>query len=766
MFAFGLMAAFTRAAEAPILAVAAWRAGLVALIFVIWTVLTQGFAALRVDRATLRWAVPLGIAQAVASSTFVGGYAFTTVANTIFLHNLAPAFVFLMAWWLFRERPGSASLTGAGIAFFGVAMLSGVSLFQTTHFADPRFLLGDSLAFVSAIAYAAVLVLTRATRTAQTPLLPTLSISWIVAALGLFIVAAIGGDVLVSPGSLGWIFLLAVISTVLPFYLLNLAMRELPAGAVAVLALFEVVFATLTGMILFGEQLAPIGWIGGLLVGLGILYAIMPEKPDADTVALSDEARRSRAGRLGLALVLLNGGAIAHLLLGSPIGMLLAWAGILQLARLGPWVAAAWVGRFRRVFAVFGALLAAAVMAGLSSRTSWSVAHTDLLALVLGGGVLLGDIWLARQEDDRQRVLEDPVRFSLLALLLAQAMSLIDHPFAGTVTALATLLLALAALPPLIAGLSGRDGAQTPLFPRLIEPLTPGRIAGALALLWIAGGLRTVPIGHAGVVTRFGAPREAVLPPGLSLRLPPPIEAVMVVNVEGIRRVNLITPDTPLLCGDQAMVSLEAVLHYKVADPITFTYTPADPDTALRMLARAALVEATAHRSADTLLTEGRGELEEAVTAATQAAVAELGIAVVSLHISAAAVPAPVLPAFLDVISASEERQERINQAQAYAADVLPKAGGEATALGSAAYADSLDTITRGLSDKAFFDALVYGASVAPGPTRTRLYWEKVEAAAEPHKLIVVPAGMEVWMNGQPQSAETIDRKTSERKKR
>ena len=69
-------------------------------------------------------------------------------ANTIFLHNLAPVFVFPLAWWLFQERAGSAAVTGAVIALFGVALLSGVSLFQVSHFASSRFLLGDFLAFV------------------------------------------------------------------------------------------------------------------------------------------------------------------------------------------------------------------------------------------------------------------------------------------------------------------------------------------------------------------------------------------------------------------------------------------------------------------------------------------------------------------------------------------------------------------------------------------------------------------------------------------
>ena len=75
--------------------VSAWRAIFVAVVFAVSAVWSEGGTkALKPDAVTLRLGSWLGLALAVASSTFVGGYAFTTVANTIFLHNLAPIAVF------------------------------------------------------------------------------------------------------------------------------------------------------------------------------------------------------------------------------------------------------------------------------------------------------------------------------------------------------------------------------------------------------------------------------------------------------------------------------------------------------------------------------------------------------------------------------------------------------------------------------------------------------------------------------------------------
>ena len=112
-FAFGLMPFFTREAQANILAIAAWRAILVAAVFGVWTMLAEGGPrALIPDKTTAKLGTWYGLALALASSTFVGGYAFTTVANTIFLHNLAPVMAFPLAWWMYKERLSASANRG------------------------------------------------------------------------------------------------------------------------------------------------------------------------------------------------------------------------------------------------------------------------------------------------------------------------------------------------------------------------------------------------------------------------------------------------------------------------------------------------------------------------------------------------------------------------------------------------------------------------------------------------------------------------------
>lgn len=759
MFAFSLMALFSRESGAPVAGVAAWRAVFVAVVFAVAAVLREGgrAALIRPSRDTVVLGSWLGLALAVASSTFVGGYAFTTVANTIFLHNLAPVVVFPLAWWLYGERPRPSALTGAGIALVGVALLSGVSFFQVAHFANPRFLLGDGLALLSAVGYGAVLVLTRATRRAGTPILATLAIAWSLAAVLLTVLALATGTFGLSASALAWTLGLAVICTNLPFYLLNLGMREVPAGTASVLSLSEVVFATLLGLVVYGESLAPVGWMGGLLATLGVLYAVSQlDGSDSEgtvSTGLSAAARPIRGARLGLALLLLNGGAALTLLGHGGGAAVLAWAGLAWIARLGPGLAAGG-GAPSGALSWAGAAVGAVAVAGALLRGAGEFSEGSLLVAILALGAALADAGLAAAEPDEDR---DPARLvsgGLAVLAVATAFGVLDHPAGVLLARVAAVTVALGALAAVLAGVRGQLAQpRPPLLPRLEGPLLrqlrPGRLAAALVLVWLGGGLHVVPAGHQGIVERFGAPLAEVTTPGLALRLPAPIESVRMVDVERLRRLPVIDAGTALLCGDQSMISLEGVLHFRVSDAQDFAFTAVEVEPTLRALARSSLTEAVSRRTHDAVLTSGRGELEVAARTRIQkrADALALGVEVVDLHLSSAAVPAPVLQAFLDVISADEARLTAINHAEAHAARVLPEAGGTAVSLLAQAHADASQIAVVAHRRSVLHEALVTSGGGSP-TSRARLRIEAREARLAPRPVLVLPPSVTVWTGG------------------
>lgn len=783
MFLFSLMALFTRRAEAPFLTVAAWRALLVALVFGGWTVARapERFAALKPDRTTLGWGVIYGLLLALASSTFVGGYAFTTVANTIFLHNLAPVVAFPLAWWLFREKLAASALTGAAVAIVGVGLMSGVSLFNFSHFSHPRFLAGDTLALVSAVGYAGVLVVTRATRREGTPILPTLFVAWSVAAVVLVGLALVAGTMAISPTGLMWVLALAVLCTNLPFWLLNLGMREVGAGMAAVISVSEVVFATVLGFLVFGELLSPLGWLGGLLAVIGVLYALLARDLGAsgDQISepepLSEGTRGLRLGRLLVWLAVLNGGALSALLGGSQVGVLLAWVAALGMLRcaqpLIPGLAgglASSLGRWGTVAVSLG------LLAALALRGGWDAQVGTWLAVGLGAAALLLDAALASREPQAERDTVPFLRAAVLSVVFGQVLALMHHGGARLMLVLAAAAAAFGAWGLLLDAFQGRlpgapamEGSSARRMDRaVLVILRPRRLAVLVAAVYLLGGLYSVPPGSRAIVERLGAPLEQLAEPGLLLRLPPPIERVTVIDVAALRRAELVSSSSPLLCGDHAMVAVQAVLHYRVSDPLAFAFHTDDPEAALVQLGRSVLVGDVGHQSQDVVLASGRSELELRVRDATQLAAdrSALGVEVLEVHLGSVQAPAAVAASYLDVISADEEKRTLVNEAEAYAARVLPMTFGEATARVLGAQGAALRSAARTQGRIARMRALHQGVEINAATTHYRLYAEAVERALDGHRLVLVPQGRRVWLSDTtgavlPQAGRTLPAK-------
>jgi membrane protease subunit HflK len=331
-----------------------------------------------------------------------------------------------------------------------------------------------------------------------------------------------------------------------------------------------------------------------------------------------------------------------------------------------------------------------------------------------------------------------------LGLLAAgAAFGALDHAAAGPARAAAAALLAAGGLLSLLpAGWGARWAAQLPAVP------PRSAAAAAFALAWALGGLTAVPAGHVGVVERLGAPLPELLSPGLSWRLPPPLERVRPIDRDGVRSEPLLDGAAPLLCGDQSLAALRASLRWSVADPVAFAYGAADTPAALQAIGRAALSEEVGRRGLDDVLTSGRGALETAARDRAAAAADRLGLGVQihAIHLAEARVPAPVQAAFSDVISADEERHTTIDEAEAYAARVLPEAGGEALHRSARAAADAAHALARARALAAWHAAL----APAPASTLRRLEVEATEARLAPLQLRVLPRDLALWPSPGP----------------
>lgn len=212
----------------------------------------------------------------LASLVVVGDYAcwhvsltLTSVANSTLLANLVPIFVALHAAIFLRRVPQRAFLLAMAITLAGAALLMRGSLSLSADRA-----LGDALAIVTAMFYAAYVVLVAELRARVST--ATL-MAWTGTIAGpLFLPLAVAFDERILPRTAeGWATVLGLILVcqVAGSGLIAYALAHLPATFSALTLLLQPVFSALAAWAILGERLGAAELAGGALVLAGIYLA-------------------------------------------------------------------------------------------------------------------------------------------------------------------------------------------------------------------------------------------------------------------------------------------------------------------------------------------------------------------------------------------------------------------------------------------------------------------------------------------------------------
>jgi drug/metabolite transporter (DMT)-like permease len=193
----------------------------------------------------------------------------TTVANSTLLANVAPVFVVLAGWILFRIRVTGTYLIGLAAAMTGVFILSRASLsLSQDHF------IGDLLGVLTAVFYAAYqMSVERLRKRFSTVTIMKYAIP--ASALIMLPVALASGDDLLPVTLAGWGFLIALAAGPQVFGqgLIAWALAHLPVAFASVSLLVQPVTAALVAWALFGEQIGAQQAAGGVIVLAGIMLA-------------------------------------------------------------------------------------------------------------------------------------------------------------------------------------------------------------------------------------------------------------------------------------------------------------------------------------------------------------------------------------------------------------------------------------------------------------------------------------------------------------
>lgn len=202
---------------------------------------------------------------------------FTSVTNSTLLANVAPIFVTIGAWILFKDRITMSFILGMGLAIAGAAMLAGAS-----RKVGSQHLLGDVLSIVAAAFYAGyMLMLKHLRRSFSTPTI--MAWSGVVSCVGFGVIAWLSEDKMSVTTLSGWLVLLglALVSHVGGQTLIAYGFGHLPASFSSVSLLWQPVVAAAAAWLVLGERLRWMQGIGALVVLAGIAVAggILSSRP-------------------------------------------------------------------------------------------------------------------------------------------------------------------------------------------------------------------------------------------------------------------------------------------------------------------------------------------------------------------------------------------------------------------------------------------------------------------------------------------------------
>ena len=264
-----------------------------------------------------------------------------------------------------------------------------------------------------------------------------------------------------------------------------------------------------------------------------------------------------------------------------------------------------------------------------------------------------------------------------------------------------------------------------------------GLLAGLVIAVWFASGFYIVPEGQRGVVLRFGRFVETTLP-GPRWHLPYPVESAEVVNLLGVRTVEVgyrnnvkskVLKESLMLTDDENIIDVQFAVQYVLKSPNDYLFNSRAPDESVLQAAETAVREVVGKSSMDFVLYEGRAEVAASAHKLMQSILDRYGtgISVSKVTMQNAQPPEQVQAAFDDAVRAGQDRERQKNEGQAYANDVIPKARGMASRLNEEAEGYKQRVIEQSEGDGSRFRQVVTEYNKAPQVTRDRLYLDAMQ---------------------------------------
>ena len=165
-----------------------------------------------------------------------------------------------------------------------------------------------------------------------------------------------------------------------------------------------------------------------------------------------------------------------------------------------------------------------------------------------------------------------------------------------------------------------------------------------------------------------------------------------------------------------------------------------NPKKTIRSATESVIREIIANRDTDDILANKKLEIELEAKKLLQNILDSYnsGIEIITVQLLRADPPKEVINAFRDVQTAKADKERKINEAQSYSNDIMPKARGEAEALLQQAEAYKKAVISKAEGETARFNKIYNEYKNNKDITKKRIYIETMEELIKNNEKVIV----------------------------
>lgn len=296
--------------------------------------------------------------------------------------------------------------------------------------------------------------------------------------------------------------------------------------------------------------------------------------------------------------------------------------------------------------------------------------------------------------------------------------------------------------------------SQKPQFnSKKVKAITLAVVITFMVLALVSTSWYTVDEKQQAVVTTFGKVTD-VTGAGIHFKLPFGIQKVRTVDVNVFQKIEIgyrsdeyspdsyevIEKESKMITGDYNIVNVDFFVEYKISDPVKYLYSSEDPEVILKNLIQSQIRAVVGSATVDSVLTDGKTEIQIRVKELSTEALAEydIGLTLTDIKIQDSEPPTQsVIEAFKAVETAKQGAETAINQAKAYSNSKLPNAQAEADKLIQNAEYLKQNRINDAVKQVARFNAMYDEYSKDREITKLRMYYEMIEEALPGVKLYI-----------------------------